>query len=211
MVLKPGNIPYQCTGVILAGGLSKRFSGKNKALIRIGCSTILDRIYEVFKELFQEIILVTNDPARYLKWDFTIVTDIYPARSSLTGIYSGLFFATNPYVFFSPCDTPFLKKELVEMIIESIEPGIDVVVPETSNGMEPLCAVYSQQCFHPVKGNMLAGRFMIQKLFKKLRVKKIPETKIREKDADLISFININTAHDLARANELVHPAVPNI
>ena len=52
---------YPLTGVILAGGLNKRFSGNNKAFIRINGKRLLERIYAIFKDLFEEIILVTND------------------------------------------------------------------------------------------------------------------------------------------------------
>ena len=74
------------TGVILAGGQNTRFSGMNKALIRVGGKCILERIYDVFSDLFEEIILVTNDPLQYLEWDLDIVTDLFPIRSSLTEV-----------------------------------------------------------------------------------------------------------------------------
>ena len=79
-----------CSGVILAGGLNTRFSGKEKALVRVGGKRIIDRILAVFNGLFEEIILVTNNPLRYIEWDVNIVTDLFPIRSSLTGIHAGL-------------------------------------------------------------------------------------------------------------------------
>ena len=98
-----------CTGVILAGGLNTRFDGRPKALLEVDGERLLDRIGNLFQELFDEILLVTNDPVRYLEWGFDIVTDIYPVRSSLTGIHTGLFHASHPVAFFTACDTPFLK------------------------------------------------------------------------------------------------------
>ncbi|MCD6184269.1 MAG: NTP transferase domain-containing protein, partial [Deltaproteobacteria bacterium] len=76
----------------MAGGQNRRFGGRNKAFIDIGGRLVLDRLYSVFKSLFREIILVTNDPLRYLEWDLKIVTDLFPYRSSITGIHAGLFF-----------------------------------------------------------------------------------------------------------------------
>ena len=134
-----------CTGVILAGGLNSRFSGANKAFIQIGDKRIIDHIYDVFRELFEEIILVTNDPLKYLGWDLKIVTDIYPARSSLTGIHAGLFYTTGSHAFITACDTPFLKKELVETIICAVEPQTDIVIPETTSGMRAsLCRLFKK-------------------------------------------------------------------
>ncbi len=198
---------HPCTGVILAGGQNKRFSGTNKAFISVGGKRILDRIYEIFDSLFDEIILVTNDPLKYLEWDVHVVSDIFPSRSSLTGIHTGLFFTNNFYTFITACDIPFLKKELVETIVNNIEKGIDVVIPETLNRIEPFCAVYSKRCLKPVENNLMQKKFKIKRFFKEVRVKKLPENVLREKDPDLISFFNINNPDDLAGAERIISHA----
>ena len=194
------NMKTPCTGVILAGGQNTRFSGTNKAFLRVGGKRILDRIYGVFEELFEEIILVTNDPLQYLEWNFNIVTDLFPFRSSLTGIHAGLFFTTTSHAFFAACDIPFLKKELVETILDSIEPRIDIVIPATSKGLEPLCSVYSKRCLKPIEQQLVKQDLKIQRIFQKVRVKKLPENILRQNDPDLLSFYNINSPDDLARA-----------
>jgi molybdopterin-guanine dinucleotide biosynthesis protein A len=191
------------TGVILAGGQNTRFSGTNKALIRVGEKSILDCIYAVFSDLFEEIILVTNDPIQYLEWDLNIVTDLFPIRSSLTGIHTGLFYITTPYAFFAACDIPFLKKGLVQTMLNRIEPGVDIVIPETSKGFEPLCAVYSKKCLQIIERQLVKRELKIRKIFQKVRVKKVSETILRENDPDLISFYNINTHDDLLRAEHI--------
>jgi molybdopterin-guanine dinucleotide biosynthesis protein A len=190
------------TGVILAGGKNSRFSGKNKALVHVGGKRILDRIYEVFTILFDKIILVTNNPVQYMEWDFDIVTDIFPIRSSLTGIHTGLFYITTPYAFFAACDIPFIKKELIEILLDSVEPSIDIVIPETSKGLEPLCSVYSKRCLKPVEEQLEKQSLKIERMFQKVRVKKISEDILRTIDQDLLSFSNINTPDDLTRAKQ---------
>ena len=178
-----------CTGVILAGGQNTRFSGINKAFIRVGGKRIIDRIYGVFEELFEEIILVTNDPLQYLEWNFNIVSDLFPFRSSLTGIHAGLFFTTTSHAFCAASDIPFLKKELVETILDSIEPNIDIVIPATSKGLEPLCSVYSKKCLKPIEQQLIKQDLKIQTIFEKVRVKKLPENILRQNDPDLLSFL----------------------
>ncbi|MFC1515856.1 molybdenum cofactor guanylyltransferase [Thermodesulfobacteriota bacterium] len=192
-----------CTGVILAGGQNRRFSGKKKALLRLGGRLILDRIYSVFMELFEEIIIVTNDPLEYFDWDATIVTDIFPIRSSMTGIHAGLFYTKTPFAFVVACDIPFLKQALIETILEAMDSHVDVVVPETSNGLEPLCALYAKECLNQMEKQIAGEVFKIDMFFEKVRVKKIPETSLRAKDPDLVSFFNINTPDDLRRAQEI--------
>ena len=195
---------YPCTGVILSGGLNTRFNGQNKAFIRVGQKRMLDRLYDVFSDLFDDIILVTNHPLKFLDWDLTIVTDIFSVRSSLTGIHAGLFYMKHPFGFFSACDTPFLKKELVESLIERIENSTDIIMPETSAGFEPLCAIYSKRCLKQADQHLKENKLKIQLAFRGHRIKYIPESVLLQKDPELISFFNINTPDDLAQAEEMV-------
>ena len=195
---------YPCTGVILSGGLANRYDGTEKALLRVGGIRILDRLYHIYQELFDEIILVTNSPQKFLEWDLLIVSDLFPIRSSLTGIHAGLFYSTNPYAFISACDTPFLKRELIETIIGKIEAQIDIVMPETSAGFEPLCAAYSKRCLEAAQNHLERKKLKITKTFRKSRIKTVSEKALRKIDPELQSFFNINTPEDLERAEEMV-------
>lgn len=192
-----------CTGVILAGGLSRRFCGQNKAFLDVGGKRIIDRLLAVYQPIFDEIIIVTNDPRAYLDLDAAIVTDIFPHRSSLTGIHAGLFHATRPYAFFAACDTPFLLPGVVHQILKALSPGLDGVVPQTSMGFEPLCAVYAQRCCGVIAQRLNNQRFQIKGFFKKLRIRTLSEKSLRQQDPELRSFFNINTPDDLARAQEI--------
>jgi molybdopterin-guanine dinucleotide biosynthesis protein A len=159
---------------------------------------------EVFSVLFEDIILVTNHPEQFLQWDLNIVTDIFELRSSLTGIHTGLFYANTPYAFFSACDTPFLKKELVEILIEQIEEKIDIIMPQTAAGFEPLCAIYSKRCLKPAEDHIKDNKLKIQWALRSNRTKNIPEKELLKVDPDLRSFFNINTPQDLARAEAMI-------
>ncbi|MBW2369467.1 MAG: molybdenum cofactor guanylyltransferase [Deltaproteobacteria bacterium] len=206
-----------CTGVILAGGLNVRFNGKNKAFIEIDGRKILDRILSVFRELFAETIIVTNHPTLYMDYDTPIVTDIYSVRSPLTGIHAGLTYSDSPFSFICACDTPFLKPELVHLIIQQIEPGYDVMIPQTADGLEALCAAYSRQCL-PVINQQLSGHqpdadpasrqlkrgLQIKQFYNKVRVKKLPENLLREIDPRLVSFFNVNKPEDLEKAKKML-------
>ncbi len=197
-------------GVILAGGRSSRFSGKNKAFFRVGGVPIIERVFRVFRQVFDEIVLVTNDPLLYLAWDCKIVSDLYDIRSSLTGIHAGLFHTGCRHAFFSPCDTPFLVPELVMEIVSRVRPEDDVVLPQTSAGVEPLCAVYARRCIKAIEQKLAARQLKVRKLLDHVRVKRITEAEVRRIDPEALSFFNINKAEDLAAAEAaLGHRAGP--
>ncbi len=192
-----------CSGVILAGGLNTRFSGKEKAFITVGGERILDSLYRIYKDIFEDVIIVTNDPLKYLEWDALIVSDLFPIRSSLTGIHTGLYFTRTPFAFISACDAPFLKKEVVATIVDALSDDIDVVIPKTAAGLEPLCAVYSTRCLESVERHLRKNQLKIQLFFRKMRVRHIAEGKLRHVDPHLDSFFNINTPSDLIQAESI--------
>jgi molybdopterin-guanine dinucleotide biosynthesis protein A len=193
----------KCSGVILAGGLSKRLNGRDKAMIAIHGKPILDHIVAVYSDIFSEIILVTNTPQAYLNWNMLTVTDLLTVRSSLTGIHAGLFYASRPYVFVSACDAPFIKPELVQLLISQARPGTDAVIPETANGLEPLCAVYSKSCMKTIESHIQQEKLKIQRVFQESRINRISEARVRKADPDLVSFVNINTPEDLMAVKSL--------
>ena len=52
------------SAVILAGGNSRRM-GKNKALLELGSETMIERVVNSLRSIFNEIIIVTNNPEEY--------------------------------------------------------------------------------------------------------------------------------------------------
>lgn len=195
---------YPCAGIILAGGLNRRMNGQNKALLSVGDQSIMGRQIELFQELFEQVIVVCNQPLELISWEITIVSDLVPVRSSLTGIHSGLFYTRPPHAFITACDMPFLKKEMILVLLQDLDPKKDIVVPTTREGFQPLCAVYSRRCLQPIEEQLNKGEMKISTLFSKLKVKKIPEDILRSVDPDLISFFNINTLEDLTNSQKLI-------
>ncbi len=193
------------TGIILAGGESKRLNNVEKSNLLVGDKRIIERMMTVFEKLFSEIILVSNHPTTYLEWDAIVVKDIYTKRSSLTGIHSGLFYTKTDHAFIAACDTPFLKMDLIKAIVQHVDSCVDVVIPRTKVGIEPLCAVYSRRCFQSVQTALEQNNLKIRNLFNKLNVKEVPETVLRKMDPGLLSFFNINTPEDLEKANRIVN------
>lgn len=192
-----------CTGVILAGGQNKRFDGQNKAFISIGGKRILDRLLDVYSRLFDQIVLVTNDPAAYTDVDALIVTDHYSVRSSLNGLHAGLFAAAHEYAFFAACDSPFIKSALIQRLLDAVTPKVDIIIPSTSAGYEPMVAVYKKTCLPAMASQLERDLLKIQGLFRKVRVKTVEEADLRKVDPELISFFNVNTPGDLVLAEAI--------
>jgi molybdopterin-guanine dinucleotide biosynthesis protein A len=178
--------------------------GESKAFLAVGGHTILDHLFRTMKGLFGEILLVTNAPLEYLSWNVMIVSDLIPVRSSLTGIHAGLFHASADHVFVTACDMPFLKESVVKILLQELEPKWDVIIPVTTKGPQPLCAIYSKRCIKPIEAQLHKEASKIVRFFSKVRVKEVPEEAIRQVDPDLDSFFNINTPEDLAASESIL-------
>ncbi len=194
------NMKHECTGVILAGGRNMRLPGIKKTFHEIKGKKIMDIIYEIFSSIFDEIIIVTNEPQEFAGWNALIVSDIDPSRCSLAGIHAGLYYSSTKHIFVSACDTPFLKKELVLYILSQINSKFDVIIPETEAGFEALCAVYSRGSLSAIERNLKNRIYMVKRFFKKNRVKMISSKNIEKFDPQMKSFFNINTPEDLEKA-----------
>ena len=184
------------TGIILAGGKNSRM-GTNKAFLEIDGSRLIDKTINIYREIFSEIIIVTNDPLSYIEFtDAAIVTDIYKGKGPLGGIYTGLFYSKNDYAFISACDMPFLNKDFIIYLTEQAD-KFDIVVPQLSEGFQPLHAIYSQNCLSHIKKLLIADKLKITGFYKEVRLLSIPEEKINPFNQDGRLFLNVNTPEDM--------------
>jgi molybdopterin-guanine dinucleotide biosynthesis protein A len=187
----------EASGVILSGGESSRM-GVNKAFIEIQGKRIIDSIVKLLSILFPEVIIVTNTPLDYACINARIVTDIFPQKGSLGGIYTGLFYSSHPYSLVVACDMPFLRREVIEYMTGKIGSN-DVVIPHLSDGYHPLHAIYSRRCLPFMERLIEKDDLRIVNFFKKVRVKEVSGKELSQVDPDFSSFININTPEDVRR------------
>ncbi len=183
---------------ILAGGENRRMKGINKAFIKINKNSILDNIFLRLRLVFDDIIIVTNNPDEYFEYKDTdtIISDIVKNIGPLGGIYSALQHTTYAAIFVVACDMPYLNVELIQNQIAtfSIEKP-DILVPRIGQNIEPLHAIYSKK----IKKKLLdfinqKNNNKIRRFYENVDVKffDLPNTEKNKK-----SFININSFDDL--------------
>jgi len=192
------------TSIILAGGKSSRL-GRNKALQVIDGKNLIQRVVDRVGMLSTEIIIVTANGEAipcYSTVEVKTVADIYPEKGPLVGIYSGLISASSSRAVAVGCDTPFLSVSLLKYMTQMCS-VYDVVVPRIKNKLEPLCAVYSKNCSVSIQRLLEQNELRIDKLFAIVKVKYIEEDEINRFDPEHLSFFNINSQADLARARKL--------
>jgi len=193
--------------VIVAGGRSRRF-GSDKRRLRLWGDdgpTLLERTAALVGSLCDETIVVLNDEHDWPELPARKVRDAYPDAGPLSGIWSGLAAATQPYALVVAADMPLLEPELLRWMIA--EPrDYDVLAPRAANdartrnrmGAETLHAIYSRACLDPIRRVLESGERQIVAFFPSVRVRYVEPEVLARLDPGGQALRNINTPADLA-------------
>ena len=194
------------TGIILAGGLSRRL-GRDKAVEPIEGQPLVGRVMDALSGIADELVVVVNTPQRGrelpLRDSAVVAVDIYPNAGSLGGIFTGLSSASNQWGIVVACDMPFLNLDLLSYLL-SFRESHDAVVPVLDGRPEPTHAAYSKVCLSAIEARLEANDLKIARFFDDVRVKYVSQRRVEEIDPRRRSFFNVNTEEDLARARLLV-------
>ena len=192
-----------CTAAIIAGGDARRFGGRDKGALAIGEARIIDREIAVLREVADHLVIVANDPDRYRSLGLPIVQDLVPGAGALGGIYTAITVARDTPTLVVACDMPFLSARFLRHL--AIAGGeVDVAIPRTAEGYEPLCASYSRGCADPIRRRIDAGALTVLGVLSDVRVREIGPEEIAPYDPDGTLFFNVNTPDDYARSLDVV-------
>jgi len=178
--------------------------GKNKAFIEIDGVPIIQRIHTLFKILFSEIIIVTNEVELFQNFEAKIHRDLIPGQGVLGGLYTGIYYSSFSHAFCVACDMPFLNGSVIRYLIEKME-GYDVVVPRTEDGLHPLHAIYSKKCLDPIRKIIEHNQFKIMDFYPMVKVNIVEETEFWTLDLARESFLNVNTPEELRLIEKQKH------
>lgn len=179
------------SAVILAGGSSRRM-GRNKALLDFGGESLIQRLHRTLQEAFEEVLISANDAETYEFLSAPVIQDSYEAGGSLAGIHAGLMHSRAESCFFAACDMPFVNIELVQYLAK-FAGDFDLVVPLSTNGLEPLHAFYSRSCIPHIEKQLSQGNLKVIDFFQNIHMREVTVNEIRAFDPEELSYFNINT------------------
>lgn len=137
-------------GLVLAGGLARRMGGGDKALLRIGEATILERALGRFSPQCARVVLNANgDAARFAQAALPVVPDgVAGFAGPLAGVLAGLDWAAAhapdlAWVASVPGDCPFLPRDLVERLHAARrEAGTPLACARSGDWRHPVVALW---------------------------------------------------------------------
>lgn len=186
-----------CTGLILAGGDSRRM-GRDKTLLEIDGKTLLQRAVDALREVFPQVLVSVR--RRRGDVDAPQVLDEIPDAGPLAGVCAGLARAGTPWVFAAAADMPFLDAAPIRALAAR-RGDFEAVVPVVQGHPQPLAAFYAARAL-PALRDVLAqpGRRGLRAALERLDVCLVHEDDIRSADPSLRGFIDLDTPGDVAAA-----------
>lgn len=186
------------TAFVLAGGQSTRM-GREKAMLELGGSTLLERALQLALTVAAEAMVVGSrgEFERYGR----LLEDVYPGQGPLGGIHAALWASPTDLNLILAVDTPFLEARFLEYLVaQARESGAVVTLPRTADGFHPLAAVY-RRAFREVAEQALAeGRNKIDALFAQVETRVLEEEELQRFAFAPAIFENLNTPEELERA-----------
>lgn len=192
---------YQDTAVILAGGNSSRM-GFDKQFLPIGNQTIVGLQIEKLREVFREIIVVTNQPEKYKGYDCKTVEDQWKGFGPLGGIHGGLVSSGSLYNYVIACDMPYIHLDYIRYMKEIIggcSQEKDGVITRFGEWLEPFNGFYHRRLIPKMEQNMRKGQRKIHEVLKAAEILYIEEGIARQFSPGWEMFMNLNTAEDIER------------
>jgi molybdopterin-guanine dinucleotide biosynthesis protein A len=175
----------------MAGGKSSRMK-RDKALLPFGgYKSLVEYQREKHKAFFSNVYI----SAKNNKFDFKVevIADCYKEASPLVALVSIFETLEVDEVFILSVDAPFVSKEVIEKIYNEAKRESDVIVAQSTNGLEPLCGLYRRTILKSAKAFLAQNRHRLQSLFEVVETQKILFHESH-------SFMNLNYPKDYEEA-----------
>jgi molybdopterin-guanine dinucleotide biosynthesis protein A len=198
------------TGIILAGGQSRRM-GADKAFLVLDGQRLIERVMRVLRQVCGEIIIVSSDTRPYAMLGARVVRDSIPNFGAISGLHAALQAMDTDLGVAVAVDMPFLSCPLLRAMVDAAV-GWDAVIPALASGPEradaargrakdlgihPLHAVYRRTCVAAIRAAIERDDRRLYSFLPALRVRYIAVAEIHPYDPTLRSLVNVNTPEEL--------------
>jgi len=194
-------------GLVLAGGLARRMSGADKALVKVGGRTMLDRVVARLAPQCDGLILSANgDPARFATFGLPVVADsVEGFAGPLAGVLAALDWAAAnrpgvAWVASAAGDSPFAPRDLVARLrAAAMAENAELAVAASGGRAHPTSGLW------PVALRDELRRALVVENCRKVDrwTARYRLATVAWPTAPFDPFFNVNTPEDLAEAERL--------
>jgi len=129
----------------------------------------------------------------------------------LGGLHALLTWLPTEWALVVACDQPFLAPALLHELLAKTPLDVDVICGQPGNALEPFPGLYRRSCLPAIEEMLARGARSLQDFLAVARTEALPSERVRRWDPELLSYLNVNTPDDLARARTIAArlPASP--
>ncbi len=197
-----GTLP---TGVVLAGGRSRRMGGGDKGLADLGGETMLARVVRRLSPQVGRLVLNANgDPARFAALGLPVVADAAVGfLGPLAGILAGMRWSLShapavPTIVTVSSDVPFLPDDLVARLAAAIadRPGT-IALARSSSGLHPVIGLWPVALADDLETQLSAGTHKVTLWTDRHGAVSVPFEPVSIGGRTVDPLFNVNTPEDL--------------
>lgn len=183
---------YDNLGIgILASAKSRRLD-QNKAFLKFGQHTFLDRAINNFDK-FKNIYISTNSDGKLMKNYTNVLYDKHQDVGPMEGIYQILSHSVCEYNFIFGVDMPFINKQAPNALFDFIDNKHDCYVFSDGEKLHPTCTIYSKSTEQLLKDLIDKKKYCLLAIFDNSNTKIIDFNNLK---IDKKLLTNINTIDD---------------
>ncbi|HEY2956165.1 MAG TPA: molybdenum cofactor guanylyltransferase [Candidatus Eisenbacteria bacterium] len=190
----------KAAGVIVAGGRGARLGlGEPKAFARVGGATLLARAEEALGALCERMVIAAPRDLALPPHRFPRVADEPGARGPLAGMVAGLRALGAASAIVLGVDFPLMRPATLAALLERLG-GHGAVLPAPGGRLQPLAAAYGPGAGEGLAASLARGERSAVAAAVALDPLVIAGEELAGLEGGLESFLNLNTAADLAEA-----------
>ncbi len=183
------------TGVLLAGGMSRRF-GAPKAFVTHKQKPFYRYSIDSLNELCSTILIISQAelvPEFSSREILPILTDLPPYQGCgpLAGIRTAMKSVDSTWYIVVPCDTPLLTNEVIQILSQHTFNNVDTIIPTVHGQKQPLISFYHKRCLPFIEQLLHDKTYKVDALFKQVKTTYIDMSSFETQ------FTNINRTSDM--------------
>ena len=189
------------TGVILAGGRSRRMGGRDKGLMRLAGRPLIEYVITALRPQVDHLVINANrNLDAYAAYGCRVVADAIDGYlGPLAGIASAMLVARTQYVLAVPCDCPFLPRDLAKRMLDAIKrERVEVCVAHDGRRIQPVFVLLRRDLAQDLLEDLNSGACKAELWVKSRRFAPA------DFSDDPWAFWNINTPQDRTAATKKI-------
>jgi molybdenum cofactor guanylyltransferase len=205
------------TGVILAGGRSRRMGGGDKGLLDLGGKPMLAHVVDSLKPQVGRIIINANgEPRRFAAWSLPVVPDTVgdfagPLAGVLAGMRWSLVHAPEArFIVTAAGDAPLLPRDLARRLLAALAPGKAVIALAQSLGeLHPVIGLWPVALADDLEAQLAAGIRKVLHFTHRHGTIAVEFAPVRLCGLDIDPFFNANTPAELEQLRASITRGIP--